>query len=277
MNRVSLNTPDEEIVSLIQKEGYVLFEDVLTKQQLEALRTVYDIQIELQCAPPEQKRVEIKRILEQGDDFADLMDLSTVFPIVRQLIGADVELASGGELDHKFGPSPAHIGWHNDFQWMTNVPYPRQNFWIRCTYFIDDVSEEMGPFTLLPSSHLSDRACPQSWKTIDGQPIHVEGQIGIVGKAGSCLINNTEIWHTNTPNRTTNPRRLIMILYKHAWMKSWQEGYELSTEFSSAQTLPLRKQLCGQNVWHQSADQFPAYKIGANDFPQETIARIHAI
>lgn len=276
MNKVSPNTPIEEIVSLVQIDGYVLLEDALSKQRIEALRIAYDIQIELQSAPPERKRVEIKRILEQGAEFANLMDLPTVFPIVRQLIGADVELASGGELDHKFGPSPAHIGWHNDFQWMTNVPYPRQNFWIRCTYFIDDVSEEMGPFTLLPGSHLSDRACPQSWKTVDGQPTIVEGQIGIVGKAGSCLINNTEIWHTNTPNTTMNSRRLIMILYKHAWMKSWQEGYELSTEFSSSQTDPLRKQLCGQCVWHQSADQFPAFPSCGKDAPQETIARIRA-
>ncbi len=37
--------------------------------------------------------------------------------------------------------------------------------------------------------------------------------VRITGKAGSCLINNTEIWHTNTPNTTDRPRKLIMLLY----------------------------------------------------------------
>ena len=277
MNLVKPWTPVVETLELIRSDGYVVMEDALTPEQVEAIRRAYDAQIAMENAPPEQRRIEIKRILEKDEEFANLMDLPTVFPIVRQLIGADIELASGGELDHKLGPSSAHIGWHNDFQWMTNVPYPRQNFWVRCTYFIDNVTEEMGPFTLLPGSHLSDRSCPQNWKSVNGQPIYVEGQLGIVGKAGSCLVNNTEIWHTNTPNMTTSARRLVMILYKHAWMKSWQEGYELSSEFSSAQTDPLRKQLCGQNVWHQSADQFPAYKVGANDVPPETIARSRAI
>ena len=37
---------------------------------------------------------------------------------------------------------------------MTDVPYPRQNFWVRCTYFLGDVRDDTGPFTLLPGTHL---------------------------------------------------------------------------------------------------------------------------
>ena len=83
-----------------------------------------------------------------------------VFRVARAILGYDIELASGGELDHKLAHTPAYIGWHNDFQWMTSVPYPHQNFWIRCTYFVGDVTPDGGPFTLLPGSHLNDGACP---------------------------------------------------------------------------------------------------------------------
>jgi ectoine hydroxylase len=258
MNRVTPDTPLPEITALLQRDGYVLMENALTLAQVAELSAAYDQQLALHPPAPGASRVEVKRILEQGLPFEQLMDLPTVFPVARAMIGADIELASSGELDHKLPRTPAYISWHNDFQWMVNVPYPRQNFWIRCTYFLTEVTEPMGPFTLLPGSHRADHACPGDFTGPNGQPRVIEGQVPITGAAGSCLINNTEIWHTNTPNRSDLPRRLIMILYKHAWMKQWQEGYETTPEFAAHQTDPLRRQLTGNVVWHHGEAHFPA-------------------
>lgn len=258
MNRVTQQTPLSEVVALIERDGYALMENALAPAQVATISAAYDRELARQPAKPGALRAEVKRILEQGPEFETLIDNSPVFRVARTVIGADIELASGGELDHKLPHTPAYIGWHNDFQWMVNTPYPRQNFWIRCTYFLSDVTADMGPFTLLPGSHREERACPQDWRDETGQPLTQPGQIGITGPAGSCLINNTEIWHTNSPNKSDMPRRLIMVLYKHAWMKQWQEGYETSPEFAADQTDPLRKQLTGRISWHQVEAQFPA-------------------
>jgi hypothetical protein len=258
MNRVTPETPLAETLALLRKDGYALMESALSPEQLAAMSAAYDRQLAFHPPPASALRVEVKRILEQDPVFEPLMDLPTVFPAARALIGADIELASSGELDHKLPRTPAYISWHNDFQWMVDVPYPRQNFWVRCTYFLSDVTEEMGPFTLLPGSHLADRVCPPELTGPDRQPRRIEGQIGITGPAGSCLINNTELWHTNWPNQSDRPRRLIMILYKHAWMKQWQEGYETTPEFAARQTDPIRRQLTGNLVWHHGRDHFPA-------------------
>lgn len=249
----------QEIIALMNRDGYVVMEDALNPEQLRDLNAAYDKQLELR--PPNPVRVEIKRILERDPVFEQLMDVPAVFAVARSIIGADIELASSGELDHKMPHSPAYIGWHNDFQWMINVPYPRQNFWIRATYFLTDVTEEMGPFTLIPGTHLADRACPPEYNDDGKKPKTIEGQLPIVGKAGSCLINNTEIWHTNTANVSDRARRLIMIMYKHAWMKQWQNGYETTPEFRDRQTDPLRRQLLGDVVWHSGRPEaFPALR-----------------
>jgi hypothetical protein len=260
MNRVTPQTPLPEILEIFARDGYVLIEGALTAEQLGPISAAYDRQIGLH--PPEHGalRVEVKRILERDPIFEPLMDLPTVFPVVRAILGADVELASSGELDHKLPRTRAYIGWHNDFAWMVNVPYPRQNFWVRCTYFIGEVSPEMGPFTLLPGTHLAGQGPPREYND-GGQPRVIEGQLGITGPAGSCLINNTEIWHTNTPNRSDEARRLIMILYKHAWMKQWQDGYDTTPEFAARQTDPIRRQLCGNVTWHYGETHFPAASI----------------
>lgn len=259
MNRVNADTPLSEIIFLLQKDGYVLMENALTPEQVALMSAAYDRQLALHPPKPGASRVEVPRFLERDSVFEDLMDLSTVFPIARTLIGADIELASGGELDHKFAHTPAYIGWHDDFVGMTNVPYPRQNFWVRCTYFLSDVTPESGPFTLLPGTHLATHGCPPDLKNEAGQPLTLPDQVGIVGPAGSCLIDNTEIWHTNTPNTGDLPRRLLMLLYKHAWMKPWQGGFEITAEFAAKQTDPIRQQLVRQVIWHQGAERFPAF------------------
>lgn len=258
MNRVTPKTPVVDVLALMRRDGYVLMEDALTPAQVAALAAAYDRQLEQNPPKPGATRVEVPRILERDPAFEALMDLPTTFPVACGLIGADIELASGGEMDHKLPRTPAYIAWHNDFQWMTDVPYPRQNFWVRCTYFLSDVRDDTGPFTLLPGTHLKDHACPPEMNEASGQPKVVPGQIGITGPAGSCLINNTEIWHTNSPLTGDFPRRLIMVLYKHAWMKQWQQGYETTPEFAACQTDPVRRQLTGGVAWHQERSHFPA-------------------
>ena len=263
VNRVKPETPLDEILQFMERDGYVLMENALPPDRLEPIQEAYDRQL---LAHPREKgvgRFELKRVLELGPEFEELMDWRPVFQVTRALIGADIELSYGGVLDHKYAHAPAHIGWHNDFKWMVNVPYPRQNFWIRCTYFIRDITEEMGPFTLLPGSHKAEHVCPDDYNDLETrQPSTIPGQLAMTGPAGSCLINNTEIRHTNTPNRSDRDRALIMICYKHAWMKQWQEGYELSAEFASRQTDLVRRQLCGLMTWHKGEEHFPARAEG---------------
>ena len=134
------------------------------------------------------------------------MTSSSLFSVARGVIGADIELAAGGE--------------------MVNVPYPRQKFWVRCAFFISDVNADTGPFALLPGTHLKDHGPTADMMESNGQP-----------------------------------RRLIMLVYKHAWIKNWQEGYEVSPEFAARQTDPVRRQLTGGFAWHYDAAHFPAGKI----------------
>jgi hypothetical protein len=269
MNVVSLETPLSEIYALFMRDGYVIMHDALKGYQLEELNAAYERQLALHPPEPGALRVEVPRILERDPAFEQLMDNPPTFTVARAVIGADIELASSGELDHKLPRTPAYIGWHGDFQWMTNVPFPRQNYWVRCTYFLSDVREDTGPFTLLPGSHMRTQPCPDNLRGSDGKPAYMEGQIAITGPAGACLINNSEIWHTNSSNRGDLPRRLIMILYKHAWMKQWQQGYETTPEFAAQQADPLRRQLTGNCVWHQGRCSFPAAEYPLSGFREE--------
>ena len=41
------------------------------------------------------------------------------------------------------------------------------------------------------------------------------------GKAGDCMINNTSIYHTNTPNRSERVRKIIWALFAGSKTPVW--------------------------------------------------------
>ena len=249
-----------ELLTQVRGDGYVVIPGAIPAVLLAQIRERWDALFASDAAETraQGRHIEVKRILERDPVIAALMDLPTVFPLARNLIGADVTLASGGEGDCRPPRTPAHIGWHSDFQWMVDVPYPRQNSWVRCTYLIEDVAEDMGPFTLLPGTHRSDGPPPADCNGPDGQPRELPGMVRITGRGGDCLVNDTEIWHTATPNRSDRPRKLVMVLYKHAWMRPWDDGYAITSAFAEVQTDPLRRQLCGCGHWHRTDGRWAA-------------------
>ena len=96
MNRVIPETPLEETARLIQRDGYALMENALAAAQISDLSEAYDRQLDLHSPQLGATRLEVPRILERDPAFEILMDLPTVFPVARALIGADIELARAG-------------------------------------------------------------------------------------------------------------------------------------------------------------------------------------
>ncbi len=246
-----------ERMNALRTDGYVIIPDALDAAELGAMRAAFDAIMDPAYAEeyardPSVRTVIVKRLVERHPCFNALIDHHRVFPYLRDLIGRDITLAESGSGYFQPVGAQAFISWHNDFQWMVDVPYPRQNFWVRATWFLDDVTPQRSPIAVLPGSHRATGPCPTAAMTdAAGQPLPQPGQRLATGPAGACLINNTELWHCNTPNTSDRPRKLIMITYKHAWMRPWEEGYDPTPEFRARQDTPLRRQLCGDGIWHR--------------------------
>jgi hypothetical protein len=225
----------------LQHQGFTLIRGALKPPLLDRLRARFDDLLQRQAQQPARGAakagvtIELVRLFEVDPLFEALMDLPGIIELADRYVNGDVTLAQGG-LGHVLLPhAPAHCGWHRD-----NGP------WLRCTYLIDDVSEEQGPFTLLPGTHRAGN--PPSWfNNGDGQPRDVPGMLPIVGAAGDCLLNDTCIWHTNTPNRTARPRKVIWVVYKPLKDAQWSGHdrlYCFTSEFAQRQTTERRRMLC---------------------------------
>ena len=137
--------------------------------------------------------IDLHRFFELDPLFEELMDLPTVLPIVQAARNHDVVLLSSGMGNYRAPNSPAATLWHRD-----GGPY------MRLTIYLDDVTEDVGPTAVVPGSH-KDPNRPPPWANHDGQPRALPGMVPLPAPAGTCLINDTNIWHTAMPNRDVAP------------------------------------------------------------------------
>ncbi len=251
--RVGRRLDAETVLADYKRDGYVMLRGAIPPNLLAAVRSAFDrLMAEQIAAAPDALLHVVKRVVMKDPIFLDLVDLPTVYPLPRALIGRDITLAHGGVAYHKRPHSRAYLSWHNDFNWLPDFPYPRPEWWVRGLYFIEDIDEQTAPMAVLPGTHLATHACPPEYTAPDGQPRELPGMVRLTGKAGDVVVFNTELWHTNTSNTGDHARKFVMLTYKHAWMRQWTADHEITPEFAESQKAhPLRWQLCGGGIWHR--------------------------
>lgn len=220
--------------------GYTIVPNAIPPDYLARLNVRFDEMIaNYQTIPtsqlhPETNAVDINKIIDVDPLFDDLLDLPSVFPIAEGALDGQIQLL-GSPIGNYTPPGASPRGaWHHD-----GAPY------IRFTYFLNDISEDEGPTAVLPGSHHRGEKPPE-WLNVDGLPRAVPGMQLATGAAGTCMVNNTHIWHTGTPNVSQKPRKIVWVVFKHAdWPDKAPDHLSVSPEFAARQTLPLRRRLCG--------------------------------
>ena len=225
----------------LKHQGYTLVPGAIPPALLTPLRQRFDELIaDYRNVPtavyyPETQAIDLNRLFELDPIFEELMDLSSVFPLAEEVFEGEIELL-GSAIGNYTPPQAApRGGWHHD-----------GSGYIRFTFFLSDLTEAEGPTAIVPGTHHAE-ALPPSWMNDDaGLPRAVPGMMPAMGAAGTCLVNNTLLWHTGTPNQSDQPRRIIWVVYKHtSWEKPPQEHLIYTPEFALRQTNPHRRRLCG--------------------------------
>ena len=186
------------------------------------------------------------------------IDHPTILSVVASLIGRDTTLCQAPSFFRKLPGTESHIGWHNDFRWMVDVPYPRQNAWVQVNVLLNNVADDQGPMKVMPGKHLSDGPCPTDL------PVEDERGVPFTGRAGDVMINNMEIWHCNGHNRSEKPREMFVLGYKHAWMRTWNDERPASAEVAEALEGPVKRQLCGIGAWNRTNEDWAIEVEGAS-------------
>lgn len=217
--------------------GYTFVENALPKDLVARLVRSMDELLPTHGALPSGARPDtpsrdINRVWEFDPLFADLMDWPSVFPIAERYMKGDITLLGTSIANFMPRRSPARVPWHVDGRY------------VRLTYYLTDVTLHGGPTAVLPGSHKSPQGPPKWFNTDDGYPRQIPGAVPVVVPAGTCMINNTMLWHSSTPNDSDADRKLVWIVFKTAAQELTGFPELRSTpEFIHRQTMPLRRRL----------------------------------
>ncbi|CAN5529681.1 hypothetical protein BH10CHL1_BH10CHL1_46590 [soil metagenome] len=207
-------------VKAMEEDGYVYLPGVLNTTEISELRAAMD---QLEAIPasfdqyntPEKNgflNKSINNAFNRHPLFLPYVDRPGIVEIAEAVHGSDCHII--GMTAWLTGPGRPDQQLHADWQPITlpaevmDNPQVKIPVYISTAHFyLDDISEEIGPTQFIPGSHRAGRA-PNGDMAYKGI-----GTKDILCKAGDVVIFRCEVWHRGTANRSHQTRYLLQVHY----------------------------------------------------------------
>lgn len=222
-----------EQIAFYHENGYLTVENVLSAEELAALRRVTDkfversrrvsehddiFDLEPNHNPQRPRLRRIKNPNQHHEAYDQTLRHDGILDIVGQLIGPGLRFNST-KLNMK---EPAHgsaVEWHQDWAF-----YPHTNDDILAVgVAIDDMTEENGCMLMVPGSHKRELHSHHENGVFVGAVSEPDFQpqemAKCLVKAGGITIHHARTLHASTPNHSARPRRLL--LFEYCALDSW--------------------------------------------------------
>ena len=204
----------EQRIRSIELDGFVVMPDLLSPEQITAIRSEFDsVPLVATDYSEHQKGCPDIWQLECPASIAVIAN-PPIVEFLTGLFGDDLICTSC----HLGVSKPGHpgIAIHTDSQ-----PYGSKIFGVqasspilaRVLYYLDDLTPNCSPFKVIPRSHLSMHRDASPYGRLLSHP----DELMVTCKAGSAAIINQKVFHGNFPNHSAHPRRMLAIAYRPAW------------------------------------------------------------
>lgn len=210
----------EDQVAALYRDGYVYLPNVLNAEEIAQLREQMDIleprpeSFDKNLQPEDHGYLNkvINNAFNRHPLFLRFLDYAGVIEIAEATHGEDCHCM--GMTAWMTGPGRPDQKLHTD--WLPlSLPAdvladPRVRVPIFITtahFYLDDLTEALGPTNFIPGSHLSGRS-PDGATEWKGQT-----EQSIMCHAGDVVIFRSEVWHRGTANTSDQTRYLLQVHY----------------------------------------------------------------
>lgn len=228
-----------EQIEAFWRDGVLVVEDAVTPEALAALRGDFSAWVEESrgqsaafgemvdgrprfdvepghgAETPALRRVNAP--VDISEAYFEAMSDSRMVDCVADLIGPDVRYHHS-KINSKLPGAATQVKWHQDFPF---TPHSNTDL-ITALLMLDDVTEENGPLKVVPGSHKGPLL--SLWH--DGRftgavadelaAAFEDEAVACTGKAGSVCFMHTCLAHGSAPNRSGQPRTLLITVYAAA-------------------------------------------------------------
>lgn len=239
-------------VEAYRRDGFIIVENVLSADEVKALRDVTDefvqkakgvtehtdvYDLEPSHTPEDPRVRRIKTPHAQHAVYDGVMRHPKILAILQQLVNPSIRFDTS-KLNMKAAGYGAAVEWHQDWAF-----YPHTNDDLAAVgVMMDDCAMENGPLLCIPGSHKGPIYDHHSDGVFcgaidpEGSGIDFESAKPCVGPAGSISIHHARTIHGSALNVSNRMRRLLLFQYRaaDAWPligsqqpKSWEAWQSL--------------------------------------------------
>ncbi len=224
----------EQDVQFFLKWGYLIVENAISQEQVEILRAALDETFD------RVGEMFTHALLEEDDRFAFLLDNPPVLQRMQAILGNCVQLHSA--TARVTGPGTPDQDWHRDMPWPVDpegTPYGSVPAQINCGYYLDALTMDNGPIAVVPGSHRALFKPPQ------GHP-RFPDELVILAQPGQAIMFDGWIYHRGMANNSQTPRRVCLMCYQNAWIKSRESFDGPRVTAMRAKGTPVQRLLLGE-------------------------------
>jgi hypothetical protein len=230
---------------LFDLQGFLIIENALNSEQINALQTHLDQQIALQDTR-DQPFLRWDSLLPWGQPFRDLIDNQAIAPYLLELLGDKFR------LDHDYvhiirqGNGPIGANLHGG-----GTPYDPCQYYLfnngrmyngltAVAYELNDVHPGDGGFGCIPGSHKSNLPLPDQWHNLEFPAVCVQA---VTVKAGSAIIFTEALSHGTLPWRGAGDRRTLFYKYS-PYPSAWARYFYNTDDYPDL--TPSQRQILSQ-------------------------------
>jgi ectoine hydroxylase-related dioxygenase (phytanoyl-CoA dioxygenase family) len=239
-----------EAIEGMHRDGYCIIPSLLSKEEVQHYRTKMDTS----GGPDEQYEFENwcfnKQLSSDYMHDLDMVRLTDPPEIVKvlegcfgdyfQVIGGSMWItgkgrAMGVHVDSLPFPLPPGAASYPE----TTIPI----FMATAHYYLDDLTLDLGPTTVVPGSHYAARP-PDNETSFDGVGPHA-----VLVKAGDVCLFRSDLWHAAAMNTSDRRRYMIQVHYAHSTFGKWFPQVEWEHYWSPevlAALTPRQRKLLGR-------------------------------
>lgn len=210
--------PDDGPPEPFEQSGFAVHNDVIDASTVELLRDAggtSGVQQRLDELGQAHRGVHLLGVTSLHPQFLALARDTRIVQLVADLIGSDLEL-----YNSKFATKPpivgaGHFAWHQDLRFF---PHTNHDF-VSVMVMLDDATPENGCMFMIPGSHhlgLLEHDLTTGECTDPQLAERLESAVALTPRTGGVTLHHGLTLHCSPDNRSTRPRRAVILHYRAA-------------------------------------------------------------
>lgn len=235
-----------ERIHQLEVEGYLVIPNLLTEQQIAALKK-QTATFETYGTDYSDKQRGKKDVQWVGGAAMELIAHPAMISFLSAVFGEEVVVMS--YIYARSEPGHPGISLHADGQPYGSEIFGYEGscpFLVRVLYYLDDLTPEVSPFRVVPRSHLSMHADANPYRRYESHPEEVMVPV----QAGGAVLINHRVFHGNFPNTGERSREMLAIAYRPGWAGPIKEVPQWDAEKIASLPEDVRALLGDRNLRH---------------------------